>query len=77
MNNIRNIDIFSFGGYRFETKSLKVVGWKFIKKNIDGGNNITVRAWSSGREAELVIKKYMTGKSWKKKFRKQFLLANK
>lgn len=73
----KDVDVFSFGDCKFEAKSLKIVGWKFIKKNIEDGNNITVRAWSSGREAGLVIKKYMTGKGWRKKFRKQLLLANK
>lgn len=73
----KDVNVFSFAQCMFNAKSCKMVGWKFIKDNIEDGNNVTVRASATCREAGLVIKKYMTGKNWKIKFSKEFLLVNK
>lgn len=70
-SKIKTIDIFSWAGCMFNKKPLKMVGFEFIKKNVEDGNNITIRSWASIAEVQSVIQKYMTGKNWKKKFRKQ------
>lgn len=65
MKNKKYIDIFTFGETMVDAKSIKIVGWEFIKKSIENGNDVTVRSSCTVREFELFHKKYMNGKNWK------------
>lgn len=77
MKRRKDIDIFTFSKVMVDAKSIKIVGWKFIKKSIENGDNVTVRGDCTVHEFQLFCKKYMNGENCKKEFRKAWLFANK